>query len=147
MAPIVCEFEVSRPPGEVFAYVTDPSRIHEWQAGVVTGQMLDGRPPTAGSRFTVTTRAAGTEQIWTLEITAAAPPRTWAVRGIYGPVQVTANLSIEPLGGSAGSRVTVTLDFQADGTVAALVPLPVPPQVIDEVVSSCRRLKERLDNG
>jgi uncharacterized protein YndB with AHSA1/START domain len=35
MAPIVSHIEIARPPDEVFAYVTDPSRFHEWQHDVM----------------------------------------------------------------------------------------------------------------
>lgn len=37
MAPITTTTEVARPPAEVFAYVTDPSRFVEWQRNVVSG--------------------------------------------------------------------------------------------------------------
>jgi uncharacterized protein YndB with AHSA1/START domain len=35
MPPIVSHIEIARPPDEVFAYVTDPSRFHEWQHDVM----------------------------------------------------------------------------------------------------------------
>jgi uncharacterized protein YndB with AHSA1/START domain len=41
MAPITTTTEVARPPQEVFAYVTDPTRFVEWQQNVVSG--ADGR--------------------------------------------------------------------------------------------------------
>ena len=31
MAPIVASTEIKRRPNEVFAYVTDPKRLPEWQ--------------------------------------------------------------------------------------------------------------------
>ena len=34
MSPIVNRTEIDRPPGEVFAYATDPLRFAEWQADV-----------------------------------------------------------------------------------------------------------------
>ena len=38
-----------RPADEVFAYVTDPARFPEWQAGVVNGH-LDGGGTEVGAR-------------------------------------------------------------------------------------------------
>jgi uncharacterized protein YndB with AHSA1/START domain len=35
MATIASTIDVARPPAHVFSYVTDPSRFHEWQKGVV----------------------------------------------------------------------------------------------------------------
>ena len=45
MAPIVSTIDVGRPPEDVFAYATDPSRFHEWQKGVVSGRMEGGGAP------------------------------------------------------------------------------------------------------
>jgi uncharacterized protein YndB with AHSA1/START domain len=85
VVPIVSRIEVARPPGEVFAYVTDPSRFGEWQWGVVSGRMEEDRPPAVGSRFT-TTRMGGARQASTLEITEISPPRA-------GPFAVSTNQS------------------------------------------------------
>jgi hypothetical protein len=54
MPPIVNSFEVGRPPEEVYAYLTDPSRFPEWQHDVLRVRMEDGRPPGVGARFTTT---------------------------------------------------------------------------------------------
>jgi len=35
MPPIVSRIDIARPPDEVFAYATDPSRFAEWQRDVV----------------------------------------------------------------------------------------------------------------
>lgn len=147
MAPILATVEVARPPADVFGYVTDPGRLSEWQPGVVGGRMADGSPPGVGSRFVATTRIGGAEQESTIEITDFAPPRTWAVRGIDGPVRVIANVTVEPLHGGAASRLTIALDFQGQGPAGLLVRLVVRPQAAREAPRSIQRLKERLENG
>ena len=38
MAAIISGIDIDRPPGEVFSYVTDPSRFAEWQ-GAAAGVM------------------------------------------------------------------------------------------------------------
>ncbi len=145
MAPIVSTIEVTRPPEEVFAYVTDPTRLCEWQDGVVSGRMAGGGPPAAGARFTTTTRIGGTEQVSTLEITELEPPRVWTVRGVDGPVRVKVTVTVDPLPGVPGSRVTVALDFDGHGPGRLLVPLVVRPQAARQAPRSCQRLKERLE--
>ena len=147
MAPIVSRIEVARPPGEVFAYVTDPSRFGEWQWGIVSGRMEEDRPPAVGSRFTTTTRIGGTEQTATLEITEINPPTSWAVRGVDGPVRVIVSVTVEPLDDGAWSRVTLALDFEGHGPGKVLVPLVVRPQAAKEAPKSCQGLKERLESG
>jgi hypothetical protein len=44
MTPISVSVDIDRPQVEVFAYVTDPSRFAEWQAGVVVGTWSTGPP-------------------------------------------------------------------------------------------------------
>ena len=146
MAPIVSTIDVTRPPGEVFAFVTDPTRLREWQDGVVSARMEADGPAGPGSRFTATTRIGGAEQVSTLEITDISPPRRWAIRGIDGPVRVQATVTVEPLGGGKGSRVTVALDFAGHGPGRMLVPLVVRPQAARQAPRSCQRLREALEN-
>lgn len=147
MAPIVATVEVARPPAEVFAYVTDPGRLSEWQPGVIGGRMLDSSPPGVGSRFVAITRIGGAQQESTIEITDYAPPRTWAVRGVDGPVRVVATVAITPLADGSASRLTITLDFQGQGPAGLLVRLVVRPQAAREAPHTIQRLKERLQNG
>lgn len=147
VAPIVAEIEVARPPSEVFAYVTDPAKLAEWQPGVVSARMADSRPPAVGSRFTTTTRIGGAEQISTLEITEFAPPAAWAVHGVDGPVRVVARVTVEPAGASGRSRVRIALDFEGHGPGRLLVPLVVRPHAAKEAPRSCQRLRARLENG
>ena len=146
MAPIVSTIEVTRPPGEVFAYVTDPTRLREWQDGVVSARMQEGGQPAAGSRFTTITRIGGAEQTSTLEIMELSPPRVWSVRGIDGPVRVKVTVTVDPLPGGQGSRVTVALDFDGYGPGRMLVPLVVRPQAARHAPRSCQRLKEQLES-
>ena len=49
MAPIVVIVEISRPPADVFAYVTDPSHLPEWQESVVRVDS-DDAPTRVGPR-------------------------------------------------------------------------------------------------
>jgi len=50
MTPMVSTVEIDRPPEEVFAYVTDPSRFAEWQKNVVSGGVENDGPRSVGSR-------------------------------------------------------------------------------------------------
>ena len=52
MTLVAADVAISRPPAEVFSYVTDPARFGEWQSGVVSGHIEGDQPPRVGSRFT-----------------------------------------------------------------------------------------------
>jgi uncharacterized protein YndB with AHSA1/START domain len=147
MAPIVSSIEIARPPEEVFVYVSDPSQLVEWQESVVSARMEGGGPPAVGSK-TVTIRKVGRlERTMTMEVTNLSPPRTWAVRGIDGPVRGIVNGSVEPLDDGARSRVTIELDFEGHGLGKLLVPLVVRRQAQKEMPRNLGHLKQRLESG
>ena len=84
MAPIVTSTEIARPPEDVFRYVTDPSRLAEWQESVVSSRSDESGPPHVGTKVVQTRRMGRREQTMTSEITAISPPSSWAVRGVDG---------------------------------------------------------------
>jgi uncharacterized protein YndB with AHSA1/START domain len=146
MAPIVSRVEIDRPPDEVFAYATDPSRFPEWQRDVLRVRAQPGPGPGVGWRFTTTRRVGGVERTMTQEVTQADPPRHWAARGVDGPIRPSASVSVEPLDGGARSLVTFALDFEGHGIGRPLVPA-VRRQATKQAPASYRLLKERLERG
>jgi uncharacterized protein YndB with AHSA1/START domain len=145
MAPTVSSIEIARPQEEVFSYVTDPSTFAEWQAGVVGGSMEGGESPGVGSKCRTTRRIGGTAREVCSEITKIDPPSSWAVQGIDGPIRAIVGVTVEPLNGSAQSRVTIEVDFEGHGIGKLLVPLVVRRQARNEMPENCRRLKQRLE--
>jgi uncharacterized protein YndB with AHSA1/START domain len=145
MPPIVSHIEIARPPAEVFAYVTDPSRFAEWQHDVVRVDLQEDRPPGVGSRFTTTRRLGPVEQTMTQQITQLTPPRRWAARGVDGAVRPSADVTVAPLAGGTRSRVTIALDFQGQG-IGKLLPLEVIRRMAAKgAPRSYQNLKERLE--
>jgi hypothetical protein len=144
MAPIEVSIDVARPQDEAFAYVTDPSRFAEWQAGVVGGHM-DGESTSVGSKCMTTRRIGGAEREVTSQVTKLDPPRAWGVRGIDGPIRAIVNVTVESLNASPRSRVTIALDFGGRGIGKLLVPLVVRRQARREMPANIQRLKERLE--
>ena len=147
MAPIVSSIEIAAAPEEVFAYVTDPSRLAEWQESVVSTRMEGSAPPGVGSRVVVTRRVGRVERAMTSELTEISSPRSWAVRGVDGPVRGHVKGTVEPLDGGARSRVTIELDLEGHGIGKLLVPLVVRRQAQKEMPTNMRNLKERLERS
>ena len=147
MPPIVSTIEIARPPDEVYAYVTDPSRFPEWQHDVVRVHLEADRPPGVGARFTTTRRIGRVEQTTTQEVTRLDPPRSWAACGVDGPFRPSAAIAVAPLDGGARSRVTFTLDFEGQG-IGRLLPLEVIRRMAAKgAPRSYRNLQERLEHG
>ena len=147
MAPIVESIEISRPPEDVFSYVTDPSHLTEWQESVVSAREEGDAPRGVGSRTVVTRRVGGQERAMTVELSDLNPPTTWGVRGIDGPVRGMVKGTIEPLDDGERSRVTIALDFEGHGIGKVLVPLVVRSQARAEMPRNLQNLKERLESG
>ncbi len=147
MAPIVSSVEIARRPEDVFSYVSDPSRLAEWQDSVVSAHVEGGGPPAVGSKAITTRRIGRGERTMTMELTEMTAPRSWAVRGIDGPVRGIVNGTIEPLDDGARCRVTIELDFEGHGPGKLLVPLLVRPQAKQELPKSAQNLKQRLESS
>jgi uncharacterized protein YndB with AHSA1/START domain len=147
MPPIVSQIEIARPPNEVFAYVTDPSRFHQWQHDVVRVDIQGDSLAGVGSRFITTRRLGGAERAMTQEITELTPPRRWAARGVDGAIRPSAEVTVESLGGGTRSRVTIALDFEGHG-FGKLLPLEVIRRMAAKgAPKSYRNLKDRLEQG
>ena len=144
MAPITTSIEVARSPEQVFAYVTDPSTMHEWQQGCVSGQ-LDTPTARVGSKCTTIRAIGGREREVTTTITECDPPRRWADRGIDGPIRAIVAVTVEPLADGSRSRLTIELDFTGHGIGKLLVPLVVRRQAAREMPENMRRLEQRLE--
>jgi uncharacterized protein YndB with AHSA1/START domain len=143
MGPMTTTIEIARPPAEVFAYLTDPTRFAEWQADVVRVEMT-GSPAATGARFVTVRRIAGAEQSMTQQVVACDPPRHWASVATAGPIRPAAGIEVAGIDGGDASRVTFTLSFEARGIGVALLPL-VRRQAARLAPVSYRRVKQRLE--
>lgn len=147
MKQIVSTIDIARPPDEVFAYVTDPARLSEWQESVVNSRTEGAGPPGVGTRASVTRRIRSVERTMTSELAELSPPRSWAVHGVDGPVRGNVKGTIVPLDDGARSRVTIALELVGYGIGKLLVPLIVRSQARKEMPTNLRNLKERLERG
>jgi uncharacterized protein YndB with AHSA1/START domain len=144
MAPIVSSVEIARRPEDVFSYMTDTSRLAEWQESLVSARAEGGGPPAVGSKMTTVRRVGRGERTMTMEMTEISPPRSFAARGIDGPIRAIVKGTVEPLDG-ARSRATIELDFEGHGIGKLLVPLVVRRQAKGELPRNAQHLKERLE--
>ncbi|MGW4340311.1 SRPBCC family protein [Rhodococcus koreensis] len=147
MAPITTSIDVDRPPVQVFAYVTDPTRFVEWQKGVVSGHMDGNGTPRVGEKCLTTRRIGFAERPVTSELTHIDPPSAWGVHGVDGPIRAVVNVTVDPLDSGSRSRVTIAVDFEGHGIGKVLVPLAVRPQARKEMPNNLATLKRRLESA
>jgi uncharacterized protein YndB with AHSA1/START domain len=147
MAPITVSIEIARRPEDVFAYVTDPSHLPDWQESVVRVSREGSGPASEGARVLLTRRVGRREMAMTAEVTDLHPPTSWGVRGVDGPVRGTVRGTIDSLQDGQASRVTMVLDFEGHGIGKLLVPLVVRRQAASEMPKNQQKLKQLLESG
>jgi len=80
---IVVETRIGRPPGEVFAALTDVEQWPSWliASGIVRVERLDGGPLVAGSRLRIGQTVAGRSSVLDGAVTVLAPGAAFGLRG------------------------------------------------------------------
>lgn len=146
MAEIEHSIEISRPPEDVFAWLNDVSRFGEWQPDVVSARTEGDGPIQLGTKVTSTRRLGRRELTTTTEVTEYNPPRSYAFRGVDGPIRPSAKGTVEPVGDGARSRVTFELDFEGHGPGKVLLPL-VRRAAKKQLAENHQRLKEQMESG
>jgi hypothetical protein len=111
----------------------------------VSARLEGSGPLSAGSRVEVTRRMGPREQPTMNEMAELNPPKSWAVRGLDGPIRGNAEGTVEPLGDGDRSRVTIALELEGHGIGKLLLPLLVRRQVQAEMPRNMAKLKERLE--
>lgn len=138
MAPLVSTIEIGRPPRQVYAMATDPLRFAEWQPDVVRVELLEP------ALIATTRRMTGGPRTIVQRITRDDPPHEWAARCEDGLLRPHATITVEPIGGGAGSRVTFSLEFEGHGLGVPLVPV-VRRQAAKAAPASYANLKRLLE--
>ena len=144
MAPIVESIEINRSPEDVFAYLDDLSRHHEWDDQIVSTRVETEGPTRVGTRATDTRKVPIGKQDITYEVTEHDPPRRSTFRGVNGPVRPVGALTIEALEGGARSRVTIEIELQGHGIGKLLAPL-ANREARKNIPGNQAKLKERLE--
>ena len=104
--------EIARTPEDVFSYLTDVSNLTEWQTGVKSAALRDGRIEESRSLL-------GREIHTTLEIVEQEPPRLFALCAVDGPIRLSVRHELEPSDG--GTRLKVTAEGDVPGFAAVLL--------------------------
>jgi Polyketide cyclase / dehydrase and lipid transport len=147
MAAITESIEINRRPEDVFAYIDQLDRHGEWQDEIVSVRVEGGGPTRVGTRAVERRKVPGREQTVTYEITEHDPPRSFAFRGIDGPVRPVGRGTIEPLDGGERSRLTIEFDFESHG-IGGKVLKPVALMGARKAIpKNQQRLKEQLETG
>jgi uncharacterized protein YndB with AHSA1/START domain len=114
------DVEIARPPHEVFAFVTDPAHLAEWQPKDEVTQLTPG-PIGQGTRFREVTVLLGRRLEQITEFAVYDPGRRLDVRVVEGPIPLDGRWDFEESAG--GTRLRFTALGEAPRRVRLLEPL------------------------
>ena len=143
MVKVEHELTIDRPPAEVFAYLTDLTRIPEWQATAIEGRLESDRLE-AGARAVEVRKFLGRRMESSLTVTAYEPDRHFAAEVVSGPVAFRVDHVLEA--SDDGTRLRFTIEGEPGGFFRFAEPV-VERQVRRQVADDFRSLKMRLETG
>ena len=115
-------FAVDRPPEVIFDYLTDPSKLADWQTSNTSVEQLTDGPPGLGARFRERTEPpVGKEFVQITEFTELDRPRRLRVYIVEAPQPIDGTWTFEA--DRDGTLVSFTAEGELRGLMRFLEPL------------------------
>lgn len=115
-------FVVGRPPEVVFDYLTDPSKLADWQTSKTSVEQLTDGAPRLGTRVRERTKPPGRKEFEQIvEFTEFERPLRVHMHIVEGPYPIDGTWSFEPDGD--GTRVRFVAAGEARGVMRVLQPV------------------------
>ncbi len=138
-------FSADRPPELVFDYLTDPSKLADWQTSKTSVEPLTAGPPRLGTRVRERTkppRAKEFEQI--VEFTVFDRPHRVHVHVVEGPHAIDGTWSFSPSG--SGTQVNCLIEGEMRGIPRIAQPI-ARFMLKRQLASYHRTLRANLEAG
>jgi carbon monoxide dehydrogenase subunit G len=130
--------DIARAPADVFAYLTDITKLPEWQSGVVEATWVSpGR-----ARQVRDFRGSRSES--ELRVTADELNRRFAIETLSGPVSLSLDVALQDSGG--GTRLQVSGEGEPGGVAKVAGPI-VARKIEKQFKSDFETLKRKLEAG
>lgn len=101
------KIRIARPPGDVWAVVSDLDTHKEWRPAIVELTQVSDGPLTVGSRLREVLSWRGRELVLDDVVTALEPPRRLGIHGGWKAADFDLDLLLEP----DGDGTLVTMDW------------------------------------
>jgi len=121
MAHYNASLDTSRPPDEMFAYLSDFSSTQEWDPGVIEAERLGDAPVREGTEFRLLASFLGRKTPLTYRIVEYDPPSAVTVRAESSTVVSLDRITFEP--SERGTRITYDADLALKGPLKLADPL------------------------
>ena len=108
MAVIEESVFISRPPQEVFDFLTRTENIPVWDSSVVRAEQVGDGPVGLGTRSKGTSKITGRHFDWVTENIHFNPPKESVIRSVEGDLSFTITNHLEPQG--EGTKLTYRVE-------------------------------------
>jgi hypothetical protein len=122
---IECEIQIKRQPPKVFALLTDPERLPEWQSSTVAVRRQRQGLLTIGEHFDEVHKALGRELAWTVEVAAYEVSRLFALNIVEAAMPLDGRWQLESP--ADGTRLRFTGEADVRGTNVAPIAMSSIP--------------------
>jgi len=143
MIDFTVDTEIARQPGDVFAYVSDPGNLSNWQTNTVSAVTETGGPVGVGTRIREVHSAPGGKELESLvEVSEYEPGRVFALQVLEG-TPIHARITFEPI------EPGTVMHFRAYGQLERLMRLasPILGRMLQrQFTDDCARLKALLES-
>jgi hypothetical protein len=126
---------------QAFDYVTDQSKVAEWNEHVERAEVVGGGPVVVGTTLHQYRRRGSKEFVLTFHVSEHDRPRRHVVTGTVFGVDTKMGFDFVPQG--TGTRVTMSGDVSGKGVRALLAPV-VAKEMRKSVVVGLAELTRRL---
>jgi uncharacterized protein YndB with AHSA1/START domain len=145
MIDFTVETDIARTPAEVFAYVTDPTKLTTWQTNTVSVMAEDEGPLDVGTRLREIHRAPGGKQLASLvEVCEYELDRTFALHTVEGALPIDGRITFEPI--ARGPRLRFRVCGQPRGAMRLAQPL-LRRTLKGQFAGHCATLKQVLEGA
>ena len=112
---------VDRPIEDVFAYLTDPVKIPDWQSSALEARIEGGGPMRAGATVLEQRKFLGRRIESTMEVLEYEPPHRFRIKVSSGPVPFEVTNTLGAADG--GTRIDAVLEGEPGGFFRLAEPL------------------------
>jgi carbon monoxide dehydrogenase subunit G len=135
---------IGRPAEEVFAFISDPSKLATWQSVIQDAQHKSDGPANEGSEIDVTAQFLGREIQGTVQITEMDPPRSLTAKSGDAPFPIEMRYTLTPQIGS--TQVSMAVDLEP-GRVFSVAGPALKPVLEHQAHADLQKLKALLETG
>lgn len=113
MAAFEKEIVINRIQQDIWDYISDPSKLVEWQASAESFEWTSEPPHGVGSTMLGVAKLLGRKVESKSEITVWDPPTRYGLKQIGGPIPFEATITIQPM--ANGTKLTVRGEMEIGG--------------------------------